>query len=629
MGKGYNKKILRIDLTDNKFWTEEPDELTYRTYLGGAGLAAQYILKELPKGIDPLSPENILVLMCSVITGAPVPGASRFTVAAKSPLTNAYGESEAGGWWGPELKRSGFDGIIIKGKSPKPVYIWIHDGEVEIRDAGKVWGMITGEAQEAIREELGENRARILQIGPAGEKLVRYACIINELKHANGRTGMGAVMGSKNLKAIAVRGTGKIEVADESGIKEVIRWLKENYQWKDGDMHDMGTSRIVPNLSDAGMLPTHNFRDGAFDKAEDISGKRMKETILVKRGTCYACSVSCKREVKITEGKYQVSQEYGGPEYETVAALGSLCDIGDLAAISKGNELCNKYTLDTISTGAVIAFAMECYENGIITKEDTGGIDLKFGNADAMVKMVEMIGKREGIGDILAEGVRIAAEKFGKGAEKFALHVKGEELPMHEPRGKRSLVLAYALSPTGADHMESPHDVFFEMLNPEGKHPLAILGLLEPVDSLDMGSQKVRAFYYAKLLWDFYNCIGMCDFVGVPIGPLAVKEIVRLVKSVTGWDTDLWELLKASERSNVMMRIFNYREGLSKDDDTLPERIFQGLQKGALKGEKIDKEEFENMKKMYYLMAGWDENGYPTKARLAELGLEWCESVCL
>ena len=627
MGKGYNGKILRVDLSERKVWTEEPEEFVYRTYLGGAGLAVQYLLRELPKGVEPLSPDNVLVLACSVITGTMVPGASRFTAAAKSPLTGGYGEAEAGGYWGPELKMAGYDAIIIKGKASEPVYLWIHDGEVEIRDASKLWGMITGDSQEAIKEELGDDRIRVLQIGPGGEKLVRYACLINELKHANGRTGMGAVMGSKNLKAIAVRGTSKVEVANQDAMREVLGWLRENYVQQPGDMHDLGTPRLTASLSENGILPTHNFRDGEFDGAMDISGERMKETILIRTGTCFACSVACKRVVEVTEGPFQVDRKYGGPEYETVAALGSLCDVNDLAAISKGNELCNKYTIDTISAGVSIAFAMECYENGILTKEDTGGIELKFGNAEAMVKMVEMIGKREGLGDILAEGVMRAAEKFGNGAERFAVHVRGQEVPMHEPRGKRSLVLAYSLSPTGADHMEAPHDVVFAALDPEGQHALSLLGLLEPVAPLDMGPKKVRAFYYSKQLFDLYNSIGMCDFVGVPIGPLAVKELVKHVNAVTGWDTSLWDLLKAGERSNVMMRLFNFREGFTKDDDTLPERIMQELQNGALEGEKIDKDDFQKMKQTYYQMAGWDKTGYPTKAKLAELGLEWVESV--
>ena len=625
MGKGYNGKILRIDLSEHKIQVEEPDEFIYRNYLGGAALAAQYLLRELPKGVDALSPDNVLAITCSVITGAPIPGASRFTAASKSPLTNGYGEAEAGGWWGPELKRAGYDGIIIKGKSPKPVYIWIHDGEVEIRDASKMWGMVTGDCQEAIKGELGDNKIRVLQIGPGGEKLVRYACIVNELKHFNGRTGMGAVMGSKNLKAIAVRGTHNIEMADENGAKNILKWLRETYVQRPHDMHDEGTARLVPALDQGGILPTRNFRDGSFEKALDISGTRMKETILVRRGTCYACSVACKREVEVNEGPFKASKEYGGPEYETIGSLGSMCCVSDLAAISMGNEICNKYTVDTISAGVAIAFAMECYENGILTKDDTDGIDLRFGNAEAMVKMTEMIGKREGLGDLLAEGVMRAAKKIGKGAEKYAMHVKGQELPMHEPRGKRSLVYAYSLSPTGADHMEAAHDVFYELANADENHALSPLGLTESVDTLDMGPKKVRAFLYAKQLNDFYNSIGICDFVGAPIGPFSISKMVEYVKAVTGWDTSLWEFMKVGERANTMMRIFNYREGFTKNDDTLPERLFEGLENGALKGVSIDRDEFEKMKALFYQMSGWDEDGYPTKAKLAELGIEWVE----
>jgi len=627
MGKGYNGKILRIDLTEHKIEIEEPGDYIYRTYLGGAALAAQYLLKELPKGVDPLSPENVLVLACSVITGAPIPGASRFTAAAKSPLTGGYGEAEAGGWWGPELKKAGFDAIIIKGKSPKPVYIWIHNGEAEIRDASKLWGMVTGDSQEAIKNELGEKRLRTLQIGPGGENLVRYACIVNELKHFNGRTGMGAVMGSKNLKAIAVRGTANIELADEDSAKGIVGWLRESYQYKPHDMHDEGTARLVPALSEGGILPTRNFRQGTFEHALDISGTRMKETIMVRRGTCYACTVTCKREVEVDERGFRASQTYGGPEYETIGSLGSLCGVGDLAAIAMGNEICNKYTIDTISAGVSIAFAMECYENGILTKEDTGGIELNFGNAEAMVKMTEMIGKREGLGDILAEGVMRAARKFGKGSEKYAMHVKGQELPMHEPRGKRSLLYAYSLSPTGADHMEAPHDVVYELASADENHALSPLGLVESIDTLDMGAKKVRAFFYAKILDDFYNTIGMCAFVGAPIGPLTITKFVEYIRAVTGWDTSLWELMKSGERANTMMRIFNNREGFTKADDTLPDRIFEGLENGILKGMTVDKDEFEKMKTLYYLMAGWDENGYPTHAKLVELDLEWIEDI--
>lgn len=622
MKNGYNGKVLRVNLTNQEIGIEEPGDYVYRTYLGGAALAVYYLLKELPRGVDPLSPDNVLVITTSVITGTRLPGASRFTIAAKSPLTGAYGESEAGGWWGPELKYAGYDAIIIHGKSERPVYLWIHDGEVELKDASRLWGMITGEAQRAIREELGDNRVRVLQIGPGGEKLVRFACVLNELRHVNGRTGMGAVMGSKNLKAIAVRGTRKLNIADDKSANEVLSWLRENYSYKPHDMHDEGTSRIVPALNNGGILPTHNFKDGYFENADKISGETMKNTILVRRGTCHSCMITCKREVEVKDGQFTAGREYGGPEYETVASLGSLCGVDNLSAIAMGNEICNKYGIDTISTGVTIAFAMECYENGILTKEDVDGLDLRFGNAEAMVKAVEMIAKREGIGDILAEGVKIASQKIGKGSEKFAMHVKGQELPMHEPRGKRSLLLAYALSPTGADHMEAPHDIVYEQASVEN-HALSPLGLNEFVDSLDMGPKKVRAFYYAKQLDDLYNSIGICDFVAVPIGPLPINQLVKYVSAVTGWDTSLWELMKVGDRANTMMRIFNYREGFSKEDDTLPDRIFEGLRNGKLKGIPIDREEFEKMKLLFYRMSGWDDNGYPTEAKLAELGLDW------
>ena len=622
MSYGCTGKILRVNLSDGKIWTEEPGELFYRRYLGGGGVAAYYLLKELPKDVDPLGPENLLIFAPGVLTGAPAPGCSRFTVAAKSPLSESYGETEAGGWWGPELKFAGFDAVVIQGRAEKPVYLWVHDGEVEIRDAGKIWGKVTGEAEAAIREELGDPRIRVAQIGPGGEKQVRFACVINELKHANGRTGMGAVMGSKNLKAIAARGKQRVAMHDEEGARAVVRWIREHYEYQPGDMHDLGTDGGLLGLDEGGILPTRNFLDGAFEGAQDITGQTMKDTILTNRGTCYACPVACKRVVEVEE-PYQVDPSYGGPEYETCASLGSCCGVRDLKAISKGNELCNKYSLDTISTGTTIAFAMECYENGILTKEDTGGIDLSFGNGEAMVKMVEMIGERRGLGDVLAEGVMRAAQKIGKGAERYAMHVKGQELPMHEPRGKRSLALAYATSPTGACHVEADHDTDFEVADAGALVGLSSLGLHEPVSSLDLGPKKVRIFFYSQQVWDLCNAIGLCIFVAAPIGPFPLDKLVEYTRGVTGWDTSLWELLKVGERAGTMFRLFNQREGFSRKDDTLPDRMFEGLRNGKLEGEKLDREEFERALTLYYQMAGWDEQGVPTKARLAELELEW------
>lgn len=622
MPYGYNGKILRVDLAHGKTWVEEPNAMTYRSYLGGGALACYYFLKELKPGTDPLGPDNILIFMTSVINGTPLSGLNRFSVAAKSPLTGGYGESEAGGWWAPELKSAGFDGIIVHGKASVPAYLWVHDGEAELRDARAVWGKLSGEVQTTIREELGDNRIRVIQTGVAGENLVRYAAIVNELKHFNGRCGLGAVMGSKNLKAIAVRGSKRRELFDRESARDVIRWLKESCDLGPGSLHDLGTSRAVLRLDEQGILPTRNFKDGSFEHAEGISGTAMRDRILVGRGTCYGCILACKREVRVDE--YDVDPKYGGPEYETIAANGSLCGIADLKIIAKANQLLAEYVLDSISTGATIAFAMECYENRILTKEDTGGIELEFGNGEALLKLIQMIGRREGIGDLLAEGVKRAAQRIGKGAHKYALHVKGQELPMHDPRGKRSLALAYSVSPTGADHAESPHDSWFECLDAERDTALSPLGLLEPVDRFDLSSKKVRAFLYGQMIWSLYNSIGVCIFVGAPDGPLSLSKLVEYVRAVTGWDTSLWELLKVGEKANTMSRIFNYREGFTKEQDTLPDRMFEGLEGGPMTGEKLDRERFQRALETYYQMAGWDpQTGAPTKAKLAELGLEW------
>ena len=551
-------------------------------------------------------------------------GSAGFTVAAKSPLTGGFAETEAGGWWGPELKFSGFDAIVIKGKADRPVYLWITDGKAELRDASHLWGQLAREAQEGIQKELGNDKIRVALIGPGGEKLVKYACIVNELKHVNGRTGMGAVMGSKNLKAIAVQGDKKMALHDGDKAREIVKRVLETYRSNPGTLGELGTARGVIPLNAGGILPTRNFVSGGFEKAEEISGEAMKETILVGRGTCYACAIRCKREVKVDE-PYKVDPVYGGPEYETVAALGSLCGIGDLKAIALANQICGAYTIDTISAGTTIAFAMECFEKGIITAQDTGGIELRFGNVEAMLQIVEKIGKREGFGDLLAEGVKIAAEKIGKGAQKYAMHVKGQPLPMHEPRGKTGLGLAYALSPTGADHIEAPHDPMFE--SEAGLKTILPLGIIEPLSSLDLSSRKVRMFSYLQQLFNMFNSIGLCIFTAHPFGPLSLTNLVDYANAVTGWDTSLWELMKVGERHSNMARIFNLREGLTSKDDSLPDRFFKPLEGGTLKGKKINRRQFQQALKTYYQMMGWDKNGVPLKAKLEELELGWTEEL--
>ena len=621
MPNGYNGKILRVDLERESIEVEEPNEILYSRYLGGGTLALYYLLKELKPRTDPLAPENILIFSGSVISGTPAPGLSRFSVAAKSPLTGAFGEAEAGGWWIPELKFAGFDAIHIRGRAKRPVYLWIHEGETEIRDASPIWGKFSKETQEEIRRELKDDRIRIALIGPAGERKVRSACILNELKHVNGRTGLGAVMGSKNLKAIAVRGRKRMEVADEESVKRLTRWLKDTYEEPYFSIGNLGTSRVTTMLSEQGILPTLNFREGSFAEADAISGETMSKTILVRRGTCYGCFVRCKREVEVG-APYFVDPIYGGPEYETVAAFGSMCGIGDLGAISKANQLCNAYGLDTISTGGLISFAMECYEKGILTGRETSGLELQFGNTEAMLRMVEMIGEREGIGDSLADGMLSAAEKIGKGAEDYAIHVKGMPVPFHEPRGKVGVGLGYAVSATGPDHMEYPHDPFWA--TEAGIALLRPLGIFEPVDVFDLGPQKVRIFVYLQQYWNLLNSLGVCMFTAKPFGTQTLNGIVDYVKAVTGWETSLFDLLKVGQRHANMARIFNLREGFTARDDTLPDRFFRPMEGGTLKGKKINREEFSKGLETYYEMMGWDpETGVPKKAKLAELDLDW------
>ncbi|TMQ21444.1 MAG: aldehyde ferredoxin oxidoreductase [Candidatus Rokuibacteriota bacterium] len=612
-------KLLHADLTTRQARVEEVPELTLRKYLGGGAMAAHILLRELQPGVDPLGPDNVLVFMTSVINGLSLSGTNRYTAAAKSPLTGGYGESEAGGWWGPELRAAGWDGVVVHGKADTPTYLWIKDDRIEFRDAGAYWGQLSGEVQDGLEAELGDKRIRVLQCGVSGERGVRFAAIVNQLKHFHGRSGLGAVMGSKNLKAIVVRGSKPPAATDKDGAKQKLVWFKDHYDRSKDRFHQLGSSSGVLALEASGILPTRNFRDGSFEGARDISGQKMRDTILVNRGTCYACAVACKREVEVKE--LGVTPKYGGPEYETLAATGSLCGISDLNALALINQLYAQYVLDSISTGAVIAFAMECYEQGIIDKRTTGGLDLTWGNVDDTITLIHQIGKREGFGRVLGEGVKRAAQQLGQGAEKYALHVKGQELPMHDPRGKKGLSLAYALSPTGADHMEAPHDPLYAGFHTQG-HPMGVLGLIEPLDPLDLDPRKVRAFFETQKVWSFYNSVGMCDFVGAPLNVMELTPLVDYVNSVTGWNLSLYEAMKIGERANTLARVFNNREGFTPADDVLPQRLHEGIGNGALKGSRVEPDKFFAARRTYYEMAGWDpETGQPTATKLAELSL--------
>ena len=620
MSYGYHGKILHVDLTARKMEVEEPDGAFYRKYMGGSAMGAYYLLKHSPPGADPLGPENTLSLMTGVVTGAPFSGQSRVTATAKSPVTGLVGDSQSGGFWPAELKAAGFDGLVIRGRAERPVYLWVHDGEAELRDAAHLWGRFTAEVEDAIREELEDRRIQVLQCGPAGEKGVRFGALINNANRANGRTGMGTVMAAKNLKAVAVRGYSRPDLADPEAVRAVAKWGVDNFE--ESDIYGMGlagTAEIVLSQSEDGGLPTRNWSSGSFEGAEAISGQRMAETILKERDTCFGCVVRCKRVVEVTEGPFLVDPRYGGPEYETVATMGSYCGVSDLAAISRANQLCNMYGMDTISCGATVAWAMDCFEQGLLTLEDTGGVELCFGNAEALVHTVERIGKREGLGHVLGEGSARAAETLGVGQD-LVVAVKNHELPAHMPQVKRSLALIYAVNPFGADHESSEHDGCY------GWYPdrMAELDLLDPQPSDVLNAEKVRYAFYTQRLYSAMDSISVCLFVFGPAWHLyGPSHLVDAVRGVTGWNVSLWELMKVGERRLNLLRAFNAREGVGAEADTVPPKLLIPLQGGASDGVAVTAEEVEAAKALYYQMAGWGENGRPARAKLEELALGW------
>ncbi|MFC2038506.1 aldehyde ferredoxin oxidoreductase family protein [Chloroflexota bacterium] len=615
MPGGYAGKILRINLSENKISTEELDEMFCRKYIGGAGFISYYMLKEIKRGIDPLGPENKLIFALGPVTGVQLPGSARNCVGGKSPLTGGIAKSEVGGFWGAELKRAGFDGIIVEGKADKPVYIWIEDSKVEIKDASNLWGMATKETEQAIRKAHGDDHIRVASIGPGGERMVRYACIMNDLKDAAGRGGMGAVMGSKNLKAIGIRGHKAPKIANPDRIKELRQFMVGNRPAWAG-FADYGTGGEMAGMVTTGNTPVRNFQDGLFPDVDKIDGKAIANTIRIKMEGCFACPVRCKKVVQ-AEKPYSIDPDYGGPEYESIASLGSNCGVSDLNAMSKANELCNAYSLDSISAGVAISFAMECFENGLISSQDTGGIDLRFGNGEAVIQAVELIAKREGIGDLLAEGTARAAEKIGKGAEKYAMHVKGLEIPMHEPRVKAGLGLGYVVNPHGADHCANLHDTMFTQMSPAFEK-VKTLGILEPVPADDLGPKKVSMFKEIHQSRIVADSLVTCMFV-----PWSIDDLCEILNAVTGWNTSTLEMLRAAERTLTALRLFNIREGFTAADDKLPQRFFGPKRDGVLTTSTYNEEALNNARSYYYTLMGWDaETGVPLPAKVEDLGLD-------
>ena len=612
--KGYNGRILRIDLTFAEVRSEEPPEEFYKTYVGGTGFIAHTLLNEVPQGADPLGPENRLVFALGPIAGHPLIGSSRNSIGAKSPLSGGFGESEAGGFWGVELKKSGYDMLIIQGKAPKPVFIWIENGRAKIRDASDLWGLGVLDTVKTLRRKLGQEKIRTATIGQAGENLVRYACIMNDIAHAAGRMGLGAVMGSKRLKAIVLKGGALPEIADKEGLQAINRWMGKHY--KDISRHVyIGTGPAMVKDEQTGNLPIRNFQGGRFPEVEKITPQVMCEKYLVKRKGCPGCPIRCKRIVQMDE-PWEVNPEFGSPEYETLGALGSNCGIDNLEALMWANVLCNDYGMDSISAGVSISFAMECFERGILTQKDTGGLELSFGNVETMLELLEQIAFRKGFGALLAEGSKKAAETIGKGSIEFAIQVKGEELPMHEPRYKQGMGLHFSVHATGADHNTGIHDNRINMTEWER------VDVSVPISNTDMSPHKARMLYQNGLWAQLTNYLGLCVFV-----PYTRQQILEAVQHVTGWSMSYWKLMKLVERGMALSRIFNIREGFSATDDRLPRRFFSTAAEGAFENIAIAQEQFYEAQRLYYQMLGWDESGVPTKARLYELYIDWAAEM--
>ncbi len=615
---GFTGKLLRVDLTKRKVTVQKLRDVDTRMFLGGRGLGTKILFEDLSPGIDPLGPENELIFMTGPIAGTTIPGNSRYVVMCKSPASGGLGEAHASGFFAARLKFAGFDGIIFSGASKTPVYLWVHDGGAEIRDARGLWGKTTHETEALVKEEAKEPKASVVSIGIGGENLVVYACTVSDLHRAAGRTGVGNVMGSKRLKAVAVYGTEKPSVADDVEVLRLTRDFTKRLLAHEGtmSMKKHGTPFGVPTLNAMGILPTENFKAGVFDGAMDISGETMTKTILKRTDTCYSCPVGCIRVTEVKEGPYK-GDFHDGPEYETVASLGSLCRNRNLPSIAKANHLCNLHSLDTISIGNAIAFAMECYEKGLITKEDTGGIDLTWGNPDAIIEMTEMIARRQGLGNVLADGVEKAAKKIGKGAEAFAVEVKGVEVAMHEPRGKKGVGLMYMTANRGGVHTDATHDPSFEREN-----VLPEVCLVKKLNRLELEG-KAEMIMKCQDVMGLINSMVICSFTANPtFRPITVTDLLNVTNSVTGWGIDLPEFLRIGERINNLGRTFNVREGFTRKDDRLPKRLTEPLIGGSCEGQAITKEDQDRLLDEYYGLRGWNKRtGRPTARKLESLGL--------
>jgi len=607
-------KILKVDLGTGATEEIKLNKKDIETFIGGSGLGAKYFHELVSPGVDPLGEKNVLIFMTGPLTGTKAFSSDRFEVITKSPLTNIYAESDCGGKWGSMLKRSGYDGIIITGVSEKPVYLNITDRSVEIADAKDLWGLDTFDTHNKLKESV-DKKAEIACIGPGGENLVRYGVISTGGVHARvaGRAGCGTVMGSKKLKAITVYGNKKVKVFNQKGLIEFNKLHSKAMVDEFRGMKEYGTSGGLAGCEELGDLPIKNFSTRRFSKAENISGRYMAKKILKKKYYCGGCVIGCGRIIEIKDGKYKTKGQIGGPEYETSAMLGSNLGIGDLEAICKFNELCNRYGIDTITTGSVIAMIMECNERGLIPKKDLDDTKLVWGSVDAVIKVIHKIGKQEGIGKLLGKGTRAIAKKLGSYAPEFALHVKGLEIPAHDPRAKISLALGYATSNRGACHLQA---FAFDFL---GGNTISELGFPEPLDRFEVNKMPEFVMKMQNLM-SLADSLKCCKFILFYFGDHVLTRLAQVLELVTGRKMDSDELLLAGERVFNLKRLYNTKCGISRKDDKLPERFL--VQK---RGEGKYEDFLPPLGKMldeYYRLRNWDEIGLPERQKIKELGIE-------
>lgn len=613
MVKGYTGKIVCVDLSARKFSYEHLNEDIARKYIGGVGLAAKILWDETLPDTEPLSPESQLVFMTGPLTGSVVPSSSRYIVAGLSPLTGIWGQAHAGGNWADELRHAGFDGIVLKGESPRPVYIWLRDGKVEIRDAEHLWGKDTYEVAEHLQEET-ELQASTACIGPAGERLVKIACIMNDgrLGRAAARCGLGALMGAKKLKAIVVRGTLPIHFYDEDELKKSVRNIYALYPVRKEEAMVDEHVAVLKGFLSVGGAPVKNWLEGTFERGYQLAEELRK----AKPMYCRHCPYDDMESKASENGERHMV-------WEAWAPLGTSCLIDNAEALQQAYSLCNKYGLDTISTGGVISFAMECFEKGLITKADTDGIDLIWGNHEAMVEMVRKIGEREGLGELLGDGVKKAADRIGRTAAEYAMHVKGLEIPAHDPRASMTRAINYATASIGAGHMEAPGASFIENYL-EGVKPIGLTfsDLGYPVQ-LSRFTMEGKGVLTAKT--QNFGCmldsLVVCMFLST-LQRVQPSNFVELLNRATGWDMDLSEFMTAGERIFNLKRMFNVMRGISRKDDTLPPRIL--THKRGTGGAAESLPFLGLMLNEYYSYRGWSEEGIPTEQKLTELGLKEC-----